>query len=319
MSKKEILYTSSLPVQETKNMIDEIKNKDYIFTDIECNTFLFHSMDDKVSDYYAVSNQVNNNKNIKLITFRNLNHFMQFDIPQQVLSDTILKLLEPKETEVINTEIIKDSFFHMSKESNHWSGIIYKLIVGFFSIFGALVYFSLPDILAEKPTTPYYLTSYILLTCIFTMLAAMYFFYLNRAIVFLKLHVEPYLNVMPWTTYRTNKFISGTESVQITNKVSIVIIGIPMMIATGSLMYVVYEYSLGYILDPTNHILLTVSFIFSLFLYYNTLSVLIALQKYTTRELYKLVPQKFDNIEQSNMIINLYNSINIGCVKQKCD
>ena len=181
-------------------MIDEIKGKEHIFADIECDAFLLHSTDDKVADYYSVLNQVNNNKNIKLITFRNLNHFIQFDIPQQILSETILKLLKPQKTEVINTEIIKDSFYHMSTELNHWSGIMYKLITGFFSIFGALVYFSLPDILAKKPTTPYYLTSYVLLTCIFIMLATMYFFYINRTNVFLKNYVEPYLNVMPWTT-----------------------------------------------------------------------------------------------------------------------
>ncbi len=318
ITKKEIIYSKYLPAEETKIMVDEVKKRDNIFTDIECNTFLLHSIDDKVADYYSVSNLANNNTNIKLITFRNLNHFMQFDMPQQILSETILELLEPRKNDKINNDMIKDLYNNMSAELNHWSGIIYKLIAGFFSVFGALVYFSLPDILAKKSTTPYYLTTYALLTCIFVILATMYFFYVNRTNVFLKLYVEPYLNVMPWATYRTNKFLSGSESVKVTRKVAIVVIGLPMTIATGSLIYVIYGYMAKYIFDPTNNILLIVSFIITLILYYGSFSILKTLQKYTTRELYNLSPQKFDNTEQLNMIIKLYNSVNTGCVKQKC-
>lgn len=315
ISKQEIIYSKFLPVKETKLLIEQIQMKNHLFTDIQCPTFLFHSKDDKISDYDIIAKNANNN--IKLITFRVLNHYMQFDIPQQSLGNAIISLLAPEENKVlINEEKVKESFSHISSEANHWSSIIFQLIVGFFSIFGTLVYFSLPDILADKPTAPYYLTSYALLNCIFLILAVMYFFYLNRAIIYLKHYIEPYIENIPWVTYRTNEFMSGEESRYVTMKVSFVILGIPTIIATSSLIHIIDNYLLIYIFNLEKYVLLIGSFTVTLLFYIITILMLVTLQKYTARELYTIKPQRFNSVEDLNTIMNLFNSINIGCVKQ---
>ena len=166
-----------------------------------------------VANYWAVANLA---KSITpfgscLVTFRCLKHFLHFDAPLCSWFDVISSFFWQKDSTINapDREQIKDARLHASAELRHWSGILFQLIVGFFSIFGALVYFSLPEILNEKSGAPYYLASYSILTSFFLILLCLYFFYVNRVNVFLKHHIEPYISSISWTAYRTTKFFSG--------------------------------------------------------------------------------------------------------------
>ena len=313
----EITYSKTIPLIETELMIDEVKKIAPIQSGVKCKAMFLHSIDDKVSSYEEIINLKNINENIKIITLRKLKHFIQFDIPQKALSDVINCFLTGKRTSKNdNYQDLKDTYLHMSTEFNHWSLILFKLIVGFFSIFGALVYFSLPDIIQEKSTSPYYLISYSIINCFFIILSSLYFFYTNRVNVYIKHYIEPYLHIVPWVTFRTNKYLSGSESTCITNRVSLAVFGIPLLISTGSLFYLIINYMDNYIVNTFDNMLLVFALLFSLILYFSAIVSLVTLQKYTKRELYYLKSEKLGSLELLSKILILFNKISPGCVKQ---
>lgn len=191
-TKSEVDNPKELPTLETKLVLKDARRLLDIKKNIGCDSLLFHSIDDKVSDYSKVRELRLRHSNLKLITLRGLNHLIQFDIPQPAIGDVILEYFFPSnEGTDDQSQLAKDIFSQISVEFNHWSGLLFKLIGGFFTIFGALVYFSLENILLNKSSAPYYLTSYSIVNCLFVVLAAMYFFYINRANAYMKQQIEP--------------------------------------------------------------------------------------------------------------------------------
>ena len=90
-SKNEIYYSKTLPTVETSILIKESKNLQYDTSEFQCKILLFHSTNDSVADYYAISKWAERNNNAKLITVRCLSHFLQFDIPQKNISAVIME------------------------------------------------------------------------------------------------------------------------------------------------------------------------------------------------------------------------------------
>ncbi len=317
VTKHELDSLSFLPRIETEAMIQDAKKLIHKNLVNDNKILLLHSIDDNVADYEIVRKLRISNNNIKLITLRGLNHFLQFDIPAHKLSNLIKVFFFQQEGSVkISDDVIRADLENILSEFNHWSGLLFKLIVGFFTIFGALVYFSLPDILQNKPSAPYYLTSYSIVNSLFIILASMYFFYVNRANAYMKHILEPHLTPMPWVTYRTNAYISGKESVFITNRVSVAVIGTPLIISAGSLMYLSYRYTHAYLANFNSGMLLIYSLMFALILFVFSVSSLVRLSKYSNRELYYIHPECFHQQILNDCISSLYQSIEPGCVRQ---
>lgn len=316
-TKKELDNLSFLPRIETEKMLKGTKNFTEKYRSNETRILLFHSIDDKVADYEKVRKLRVYNDNIKLITLRGLNHLLQFDIPTSRSSQLISEFFfNQDEITQINDDAIRNDLTNISSEFNLWAGLLFKLIVGFFTIFGSLVYFSLPDILQNKASTPYYLISYSILNSLFIVLASMYFFFVNRANAYMKHILEPYLSPMAWVTYRTNSSISGKESLSMTSKASIAIIGTPLTISVASLAYLIYQHIYKNYNDLNPSLFILIAFFCALALLAFSISSIITLNKYTKRELYQIHTESFNQKSLNKYVVNLYKSVEPGCVKQ---
>jgi carboxylesterase len=322
-TKNEIKYYKKLPVEETYNLISQVSKIIPCLSNIECPIIFFHSIDDLVSDYWTVANLADDlaSRGAHLVTFRCLRHFLHFDMPLPSIFKVVSEFFWPSKIDDCkkDSQSMKDAWLHASEELRHWSGIIFQIIVGFFSIFGTLLYFSLPDVLNQKSGAPYYLLSYSILISFFLILLSLYFFYLNRVNVFLKHHIEPYLSCTSWTAFRTSRFLSGKESENMTKRVSFTVIGLPLIISISTLTYALIEYHDRFFVFKDQNILLIVSIVVATFLLFIAIDLLQLLSRYTKRELYKIKASKHQigNIQEALQL--LYLSVSPGIVVQPRD
>lgn len=254
----------SLPVQAT---IEVAKNAEKLENRVSlsrCPILLVHSLDDKISSFSATARVVRASarEDIRLVPIHGLNHFIQFDIAPHTLRDIALEYFSPSESMTESeTEILSVVINESWQESRHWSGIIFQLIVGFFTLFGALLAFTLPDVLQASwgeadgqeivkslsggelqkhhkavAGAPYYLIGYSFVISIYIILLSLYFFYMNRIDSFIRVHVEPLYNFAPWMQYRTRAEATGKTSSIITNAVSIPTVLIPIFASISLLV-----------------------------------------------------------------------------------
>lgn len=149
-TRKEIIYSKQFLVKETLDLIDTVSKIAPSLANIKCPVLFFHSTDDMVSDYWSTANLVNEiaSYGTTIVTFRCLSHFLHFDAPLSSWFRVIADFFwHNSSMNLQNPDFMKDAWSHASEELKHWSGILFQLIVGFFSIFGSLIYFSLPDVL----------------------------------------------------------------------------------------------------------------------------------------------------------------------------
>ena len=320
-TKREIVYSKYFLVRETASLIAATSQVTSRIEKVKCPVLFLHSTDDKVSDYWTIASMAKSlaPNNSTLVTFRCLKHFLHFDVPLSSLFPVIEAFFwtDITDEDPKKCDFIKDALTHASEELRHWSGMVFQLIVGFFSVFGALVYFSLPDVLGKKGSAPYFLASYSMLASFFLVLLALYFFYVNRVNVFLKHHIEPYLPCVSWTSYRTSNIFAGRESERMTNQVSLAVVGLPLAISIGSIIYTFVEYGERFFVFEPRNILLMAAIATAIVLNLSATGSLIVLSKYTKRELYRIpvAGGKFRQIQAA--VQSLYLSVSPGVVAQR--
>ncbi len=140
---------ATLPLQATREVIENAPKLGARLALSKCPVIIVHSLDDKVAAFSSSAQIVKSaaRADIRLVPIHGLNHFMQFDVSPNVLRDLALTHFKQCYTkETIDPVVLASIHSEHHKESRHWSGIMFQIIVGFYSLFGALVAFTLPDV-----------------------------------------------------------------------------------------------------------------------------------------------------------------------------
>lgn len=323
-TKKQLSYYRYLPVQETLTLISDVAQASPHLASVQCPVLFFHSVNDRVSDYWEVVAYAETlaHDDTCLVNFRHLGHFVHFDVPLPLFYNVVTAFFETYkagETRQMDDnfeESLRDASEYASAELRHWSDILFRLIVGFFTIFGALLYYSLPKVLEGDPGTPYYLLAYSILTSTFLIMASLYFFYVNRVNVFMKHHIEPYLPCASWAAFRTSTYLGGKESRRMTSSLSLATVLPAAAISLGSLGYAVVQYRHRFFSFGSDDILLFAIAVVAVMLILRAIASGRALSRYTERELYRIPAPRRSFAHLQRPIQTLCLSVNPGVVVQ---
>jgi len=324
VTKNELDYLNALPVESTLNLIKDCNKIIFTAHLVKCPILFLHSLDDKVASYghvYSFYNMLNVPKK-NLITFRGLKHFIQFDLRQDILVKLSESFFIEKETlkdAPPLTEYIEKAWSEALSEEKHWSGILFKLITGYFTIFGTLVYFSLADVLQQTPSAAYYLVSYTIITSLFFVLISLYYFYINRVLIYIKNVLEPLLPAsFSWVTYKANEYMSGSESKIFTKQMTISIILAPLVICFASIYYAIKFSFVRVSFDLFgDYYFIWLFILLGIIMFLISLYGLWSLNKYHVRELHHIPRLNKVNNDFMNYLTELYLSIAPGSVRQK--
>ena len=320
-TRKEIYASLYLPINTTQMIIREAHRVSQGNGCIDCPVLFFHSHNDRVASYKKIKEFISNSffSNYRLIPFRGLNHHLQFDMSPEFMFETIIEYLQisPNTSERIDeAQSLELVYNQCREESRFWANIIFKIIVGFFSIFGALLYFSLETILKKMPEAPYFLISYSIVINTYILLLSLYFFYMNRVDVYIKYHLEPQMLGFPWISFRTMGCASGKESERITKHSSIFIGIIPILASISIIIYSLKAYSFRFFVYKNENVFIQIFMLTAIVLLIAALKSTINLRLYNIRELYRKIPFYKTTPVFENMLLKLYSTIKPGSVKQ---
>jgi esterase/lipase len=322
-TRNELSYYSHLPA-EKMIMINEEASR--IFARIEslsCPILFFHSINDKVANYMAVLEFIKHKtEHGRLITLRYLNHFIQFDSPSYIIRDLALMYfgINTKNNGIFPQEVnLKESISHFYEEQKHWADTIFKLIVGFFTIFGALLYYTLDKIIKKTDESPYYLISYSLIINIYILLFSLYYFYMTRTIQYIKNHIEPLLRSIPHFILRQNIFASGKASGKMTQRATILVIFAPLMLSLTIIIYTISVYSDKILNLSSGYIFIKSAIVFTIVLFLFLLKSIFSTIKYAEIESKYTLPPEQTTPEFESLLCKYYQSIKPGCVCQSFD
>ncbi len=322
-TKKELVYSKYIDIISFELIIKKCAKIIDKICYLKCPILFLHSIDDKVSSYFKLAQTITSERlNCRLVTFRELNHFIQFDIPSSSIRDLTLNYFKISKSEKYvehELSLIKENYKECKNEERHWADIVFKIIVGFFSVFGMLLYFSLDEVYQRTPKAPYFLIAYSLAINIYILLVTLYFFYLNRIAVYLKHHLEPFIPGISFITYRTKKWISGKISQTMTLNVSMFFVGLPFSISIFLLIYCLLSYTECFASLTTTNCFMYTLFIFTFFLWCFNVKQVRDLKRYTIREVYNIPRPVKTTICFENQLLQLISNILPGCVKQPID
>jgi carboxylesterase len=314
-TKRSLPHLTSLSPITSIKVVDLGSSTWELLNDVSCPVVLFHSIDDRLADYRAAARLTRLGKSFSMITFTSLNHFLQFDMSPELLCKTIrayLGLIDSQGSE--NLEAIAGKAEQRNEDARHWSDIVFRLILAFFTIFGALLFFSLEDVFNESERASTFLLSYVFVLSLYVQLAALYFFYVVRVDVYLKSFAEPLNSGLGWTGFRTNRFVSGAPSATMTRLISASVVGMPLVGAAVLLVYAVVKYwteDFGPTADNNFHQIFGAV---SLLMWLWALRASVSLNSYTTRSLYHRVPLRLPSETVTRAIDELYQSVDPGMV-----
>ena len=314
-TKAALPHLKSLPPKTAIKVIDLGARAPEFVRNLSCRVILFHSLDDRVADYWAAVQVARLNRSVAVVTFASLNHFLQFDVPTQALRNTMLAYLgldDSGEDELWAP--LEERFEQRSEDARHWADMVFRLILAFFTIFGALLFFTLEDVLAQTERASTFLLAYGFVLSLYVQLVALYFFYVVRVDVFLKLFLEPLTGIMGWAAFRSNPYASGTTSATMTRLTALPVVGFPLAGGLVALVYAVFTYwerDFGPRADNAFHqVFGGVAFIMWLW----ATRAAIALNTYTTRNLYRLMPLDLPSKGIARAVDELYRSVEPGVV-----
>ncbi|MEW6029043.1 MAG: alpha/beta hydrolase [Chloroflexota bacterium] len=320
-TKKELSFNRHLPLQLVGTILEQAKRVQRNAYAIEAPILLLHSLDDKAADYNAIAEMYYTlQQQSRLVTFRSLNHFIQFDIPAARIVDLGLyffKLKQVPEDEVSGEETLRNMYLQVSEEAKQWASHIFNLIVGFFSLFGALVYFSFESVANVDSRAPYFALLYSFSANIYLTLIILYFFYLNRNLAYTKHHLEPLMTFVTWVSYKSYKWIAGFESVVMTGAVSVLLFLLPISISIGSIWYCLYYFPSRFISFAPENIFLQIMALLSISMLLFNIALGALIRKTSESELHGgIVRARYTNMLFEKLLIELYSSIKPGIVKQ---
>ena len=244
-------------------------------------------------------------------------HYLQCDISPPALSDVILEffgILPTNDMTEQQQHLLRETYAQCSAEYRHWTQILFQLIVGFFSILGALVYFSLADVIADTPKAPYYLAGYSLVINIYLMLFAIYFYNINRISVFMRLFLDPLLCPFPWASYKTLEWLSGRESKYFTVSTAVSIVALPLVLSLSCIVYIVSRYLASIINITSGETFLLIMTSFAIIFFLTAFRSLVILLRYNDRFLGDLPGIPISSVGLQRSMVRLYASIEPGSV-----
>ncbi len=323
-TQKELDFALQLPA----SMVEMVIRQGNILLEstgcIQCPVLLIHSLDDQVASYHAVIKAVRHYdiRRSKVVTLQHLNHFLQFDIPPSAMVDLALEFFgldqPPAQPEATANLALIEALKQCYEESRHWAGILFHLVVGFFSIFGVLVYYTLEAILDGEEAGAYYLVAYILAINIYLLLALLYFFYVARALVFLKQHLEPQLIEFPWVTYKTIPWAAGRISEKMTRVVFLSMTAVPGVTSLAVILYCLFSqiYSQRFLVADKDNVLLQAALIAGTVLWFHGARLFWSLWRYNRRMLYQVPGSGATTTRFQSLLLQLYSKVSPGCVRQ---
>jgi esterase/lipase len=335
-TKRELRYAKTIPLdlyQEITDFSETLKKK---MCEINAPVLLLQSIDDGVSSFDAVANSIRQCRGSKkdMVTFYHLKHFLQFDIPAECVRDVALDYFGTPETDDKwgkSFDVpVSDRYREMCNESRHWSKMVFTLVVGFFTIFGALLYSTLPEVMKGDPNSasysgaatiaissaPYYLLFYSNVINTYILCSGMYLFYLNRAESYIKHFVEPECGPFPWVHFRTSSRLSGNLSPRITTAVAMITICLPLLSSLSILIYTVNGYAERlFTINPRNTMLILL-FISAMATLFMGIRNAIHLHRFTRRHLYRTVQPLHSSKSFNGRMSRMFSSVDPGCVRQ---
>ena len=318
---REIDATPYLPLEIIDRLIARGKELQQSALRIRCPVLFLHSLDDHVASYDALVEAIQrfDLARYQIVTFHELNHFVHFDIPPGAIIDLALEFFRLTETAPpsdAERSILQEVFTQCSEEARHWSGILFQLIAGFYSVFGALIYFTLQDVVQKAPRAPYYLVSYSLAINIYLILALLYFFYITRTLVFLKHHVEPQLGGFRWVSYRTLPWAAGKASNTMTRAAFYPMAILPLLISIALLVYCYFSYHERFRVHTGANTFLLISLIFTFVLWLFAAGSFVAVTQYEKRSLFRTAQPSPSTPGFERLLLQLYSRVRPGCVRQ---
>ncbi|MFN3260489.1 MAG: hypothetical protein ACE37J_08005 [Pikeienuella sp.] len=145
----------------------------------------------------------------------------------------------------------------VASEHRLWSDVVFRLIFGYFTVFGFLLFQSLEDVLQNTTRSPYYLAGYASTSIIFTLISSLYFFYLVRSQAFIAKFLDNRFSHYGYHLFKMDKLVSGSLSSKITRLVSIVVYVIPNIIIISSMIGILEYYEYGEIFEKENYFILS--------------------------------------------------------------
>jgi esterase/lipase len=275
-------------------------------------TLFLHSANDKVADYAHVAHfSVSGRAIPEFISFQGLNHYLVHDLGVLELKEVVVGFVcgVPNAPET-DHELQIAQYNQLNEEHRFWANRVFQLIVGFFTVFGFLVFNSLSSVLEREPSAPYFLLSYTSVSSIYVIITALYYFFMMRTQVYIVGFIEPLIKIVGFQQYKINRSISGAMSSSMSVVSSIVIIVLPMLIALISLVEVFRSYSSQLVLSVDNALLIVWT-VFSVFLFIFGVVILQKLGRYGRQMVYsQLYPRQISD-ELSVAVSRLLLSVRI--------
>ncbi len=244
-TRAELRWTGTIPTSTVKHVLAAAP--DLASVPNTCPVLFIHSVDDPVADYGAIARRVRAaaSNQVRLVTLTGLEHFIQFDISPHRIRDLAVEhfkgrvnespaALEPTQAQALEKR---------EDEIRHWANVLSVLVLGFFASFGAILNATLPDVINKSARAPYYLVGYPAALALYLGFAFLYLFYLDRAQAYVRIFLDPLQETgIGWIAYRTNRWVSGRASHQMTRLIAGSSVLLPSAVAIASLTYAASAY-----------------------------------------------------------------------------
>jgi hypothetical protein len=273
-------------------VLDKGREVFQVLHSVRSPVLFLHSIDDQVACYKTTVEAVRKMapEKVHLVTLRNQNHWIQFDLHPAAIREVADSFFEMTNSQ-LNDTLNEKSFERLTQaneEARHWARVVLQIFAGFVTLFGALLAISIETVLNSNKNAPLMLSLYSALLSGYVIMVSVYFFYLVRAEVYLKHHIEPLFSGLTWATFRTTQFASGKVSRYFTQFAAIPMTVLPLIGAfftLGSALLLLYydpSFSLSNPLDP----LPILGVILSILLSFGAVLAVINLLRFTQKELY---------------------------------
>jgi len=187
-TRADLRWAPKLPASIVASVLSEAPSLTVIPNDRR--VLFIHSVDDPVADYAAVAElvQTTPSDRVRLISLSGLAHFIQFDIPPQALCRLAIAHFHPATQEPDRSHPIwVENVKQREEEVLRWSNVLTLLFFAVFTVFGTLAKATLPEVISKQRGAPYLLFAYALLIAGYLQIVFLYFFYMNRTQVYLRI------------------------------------------------------------------------------------------------------------------------------------
>lgn len=210
----------------------------------------------------------------------------------------------PSNEQEPQSEEICTQYSELNIEHRDWAAKIFRIFIGFLSLFGVMLYKSLPDIISKKEHAIYILLAYGSTISIYLIISGLYYFYLIRSQYVLNIYVEPLFKNVGYQQIKLSENASGKVSKIFTKVSSFVMMAIPTVIA-----FFTYFYGLIIFWPDVSNYLVVCWYIVNTILYCMTFYVLTSLGKYTKHSLTNTPTPLNRSYNKNRIILNFISKI----------